>query len=354
MCPSRNSFTRKGDNGELAIVDRIRRRAAGRTYPGVDLGIGDDCALIRTRPGEETAITTDLSIDGRHFSLKWHPAEAVGHRTLSRGLSDLAAMGARPIAAFLSLGLPRDLVKPEGRKPAWIHRFLDGFLALATQYAIPLAGGDLAESPIAVADIVVVGGVPRGKALLRSSARPGDFLYVTGALGGSAAGLNQLRKSLTRSAARFLRGTKDDPLAKHLRPQPRIDQGQWLLQKEAATAAIDLSDGISTDLNHLCIESGVAAEIEVAALPVFRGASLEQALHGGEDYELLFAARPDAPIPRSIGNVSVTRIGRTIKACPGQARITMVSPTGREELSRRGWEHFVGKVPPSRKARLSS
>ena len=134
-------------------------------------------------------MTTDLSIEGRHFRLDWHQPEAVGHRTLARGLSDLAAMGARPVSAFLSLGLPRNLTTATTGQPAWVDRFLQGFLELAEACQTPLAGGDLAESPMVVADIVLVGAVPRGKALLRSGARADDLLYVTGSLGGAAAGL---------------------------------------------------------------------------------------------------------------------------------------------------------------------
>src|SRR5208337_2507518 len=164
---------------------------------GLRLGIGDDCALLTPRDGEELAVTTDLSIDGRHFCLNWHQPEAIGHRVLARGLSDLAAMGARPVAAFLSLGLPRLLNlaavgRRRNRSRSWVQRFLDGFLALAEACETPLAGGDLAESALAVADIVLVGAVARGRALLRSGAKPGDLLYVTGALGGAAAGLARL------------------------------------------------------------------------------------------------------------------------------------------------------------------
>ena len=137
-------------------------------------------------------MTTDLSIAGRHFRLDWHPAESIGHRALARGLSDLAAMGARPVAAFLSLGLPRDLTRAQGRGQSWISRFYDGLARAGRAHKTPLAGGDLAESPVAVADIVLVGAVPRGKALLRSGARPGDLIYVTGSLGGAAAGLARL------------------------------------------------------------------------------------------------------------------------------------------------------------------
>ena len=143
--------------GELALLDRIRARAGAVAGTGVRLGIGDDCALLRVRAGEELAVTTDLSIAGRHFRLDLHPPEAVGHRTLARGLSELAAMGARPVAAFLSLGLPPQLVRDANARnsspdASWIARFYDGFLALAEAYKTPLAGGDLAEAPVAVAE----------------------------------------------------------------------------------------------------------------------------------------------------------------------------------------------------------
>ena len=184
---------RKGETpGELALLAYIRGRADQSRAAELRLGIGDDCALLNCRPGEELAVTTDLSIAGRHFRLDWHPPESIGHRTLARGLSDLAAMGARPVAAFLSLGLSRELTLSAGRRPAWVHRFFDGFLALAEAFKTPLAGGDLAESPVAVADIVLIGAVPRGSALLRSGAQPGDLLYVTGALGGASAALARL------------------------------------------------------------------------------------------------------------------------------------------------------------------
>jgi len=134
--------------GELALLERLRRRVPRSGSAEVRLGIGDDCALLRLRPNEEMALTTDLSIDGRHFRLDWHPPESVGYRTLARGLSDLAAMGARPAAAFLSLGLPGKLTRPNRGVPSWMDRFFDGFFTLAAAHRIPLAGGDLAESPL--------------------------------------------------------------------------------------------------------------------------------------------------------------------------------------------------------------
>lgn len=341
-------------SGELALIERIRQRS-GSGSSAVRLGIGDDCALLGVKPGEEIAITTDLSISGRHFRLDWHPPEAVGHRTLVRGLSDLAAMGARPVAAFLSLGLPRDLATGKGSRRSWIDHFFDGFLALAAEYQAPLAGGDLAESPVAIADIVLIGAVPKGHAFLRSGARPGDLLYVTGALGGSAAGLDELGKnSEKRSTVRSRPGSRDGRLAAHLWPQPRIQQGLWLQCHGAATAAIDISDGLSTDLDHLCMESGVAAVVEAASLPVFEGASMSQALHGGEDYELLFTARPGTRIPKRIGGVRISQIGRITKASSGRPRVVLVTDATRQLLQRRGWEHFASMVRQSSKSRVST
>lgn len=341
--PKLRKFSSEGPSGagELALLGRIRNRA-GQSGRGLRLGIGDDCALLGLRPGENAAVTTDLSVAGRHFRLDWHPPESVGHRALARGLSDLAAMGARPVAAFLSLGLPRELTRPQGRQRAWVDRFLDGLLALAAAEKTPLAGGDLAESPLAVADIVLVGAVPQGKALLRSGARPGDLLYVTGALGGAAQGLEKL-------AALAGAGSKQPPripkkleatLAPHLYPQPRIAQGLRLLRGNLATAALDLSDGLSTDLTHLCEESGVAAEVDAAALPLHPGATLEQAMHGGEDYELLFTASPEARVPAQIGGIKVTPIGRIVKARAGHPVITLLTTEGRRSLTAQGWEHF--------------
>jgi thiamine-monophosphate kinase len=343
------SRTSRGQ-GEHDLLAGIRQRVADALSQGqksgLRLGIGDDCALLAPRAGEELAVTTDLSIAGSHFRLDWHEPEAAGHRTLARGLSDLAAMGARPIAAFLSLGLPRSLATAAAGRHAgarnWVERFLDGFLALAKVHNTPLAGGDLAESTVAVADIVLVGAVPRGRALLRSGARPGDLLYVTGALGGASAGLARLAglASTARPYPPRIPKKLEALLAPHLYPQPRIAQGLRLQRRGLASAAIDLSDGISTDLAHLCEESGVAAEIDEAALPIHPAATLDQALHGGEDYELLFTAPPAARLPRAIAGVPVTRIGRILKVRAGRPAITLITQQGRRPIESQGWQHF--------------
>jgi thiamine-monophosphate kinase len=333
---NKHSKLTRGAGAELALLERIRRRANRQTGSGLRLGIGDDCAVLRLKPEEELAVTTDLSISGQHFRLDWHPPEVIGHRSLARGLSDIAAMGARPVAAFLSLGLQRDLTAP-----AWIDRFLDGFFELADRHEVPLAGGDLAESPIAIADIVMLGATPRGKALRRSGAKPGDGLYVTGVLGGAAAGLKLLgKRGAGTTAAPRIRARDQESLAPHLWPEPRIAQGLWLRGRGKATAAIDVSDGLSTDLDHLCRESGVAAEVDAEALPLARGATLHQALHGGEDYELLFTAKPGMKIPSGIAGVPITRIGRIVKKSSGRSRVILIKDSRREPLERHGWEHF--------------
>jgi thiamine-monophosphate kinase len=343
--------SKNGQSGERELLRSLRAQAAGRSRGGLRLGIGDDCALLAPRAGEELAVTTDLSIAGRHFRLDWHSPESVGHRALARGLSDLAAMGARPVAAFLSLGVPRELTA-DRRGGCWVDRFLKGLLDLAAAYKTPLAGGDLAESPLAVADIVLVGAVERGKALLRSGARPGDLLFVSGVLGGAACGLKRLEefagnlhkeeegKAPTAPQPPRIPKRLEALLAPHLRPQPRIAQGMWLRKRGLASAALDISDGLSTDLAHLCEESGVAAEIDTASLPLAPGTSLELALHGGEDYELLFTAPAATRLPRSIQGVAITPIGRILKARAGQPAITLVGGQGRAPLAVRGWEHF--------------
>jgi thiamine-monophosphate kinase len=384
---------------ELALIRAIRHAAPTRTS-SLSLGIGDDCAVLRPRPGYDLCVTTDFSLEGVHFRRDWHSPQSAGHRCLARGLSDLAAMGAEPLAVFLSLALPARL------PAAWLDGFLAGFLALARRYRVPLAGGDTAQSPNGIlADIVAVGQLPRNTARLRSTARPGDLLYVTGALGGSAAELLALSTMPASSRASVLKGhgfepalsgapqarsrtgaanaaTKTGALAPqeihpHLYPEPHLPIGLRL--RPLVHAMIDISDGLSTDLMHLCEESGVAAEIDEAALPIhplamnlaverspaLKGhglsraagarkgrralapegfgdcAPLHLALHGGEDYELLFTASPSAKIPRSILGVPIHCIGVIRKATRNQPRILLKTHEDRRiPLQPAGWQHF--------------
>lgn len=350
--PSRSAKDSKEPRrGELALIQFIRGRAAKAGTDALRLGIGDDCALLRPPAGHELAVTTDLTICGTHFRLDWHTPESVGHRALARGLSDLAAMGAKPMAAFLSLGLPRELSEPKGRRAgsaSWAERFFDGLLVLADQQKTPLAGGDLSETPIPLADIVLIGSVPRGKALLRSDARPGHLIYVTGSLGGGAAALPHFdrlaKQGKDRSDGLNPSGIPKELcplLARHLYPQPRIAQGLKLRSRGLACAAIDTSDGLSTDLAHICEESRVAAEIDPALLPVHPGANLDYALHGGDDYELIFTARPDIRMPKAIDGVAITRIGCIVRAQKDRPMVSLVTPQGHQPLKPQGWQHFT-------------
>ena len=345
-----SDFAANSKQGELALIRHIRSRAGRATSSTIGLGIGDDCALLRPRTGEELAVTTDLTVCGRHFRLDWHTPESAGHRTLARGLSDLAAMGARPLAAFLSLGLPRELAIPRGRKAgagSWATRFLDGLMTLADACKTSLAGGDLSETAIPLADIVLIGSVPAGKALLRSTARPGHLLYVTGSLGGGAAALPHLERLAREHKAKtdglkpaWIAADLKPLLDRHLSPQPRIAQGLRLRSQGLASAAMDMSDGLSSDLAHICEESRVAAEIDPSLLPVHPGASLEYALHGGDDYELLFTAPPDTRMPKRIAGVPITRIGRILRARAGHPAVTVLTAKGPRPLRPQGWEHF--------------
>jgi thiamine-monophosphate kinase len=322
----------------------VRARATRGANGDLRVGIGDDAAVLAVRRGEELVVTTDFSLEDVHFRRGWHPPEAVGHKCLARGLSDIAAMGARPVAVFLSLAVPPELTRDSKYGTgvgAWLDRFYSGLHLLAERWRVPLAGGDLAQSPggthaRVAADIVVLGAVERGRALLRSGARAGDALYVTGSLGGAAAEL----RALTRSPARFRSVILDTPGHPHFFPQPRIGIGRVLVRRRLATAAIDVSDGLSVDLLHLCEESGLRAEVDAALLPPGRNAALEDALHGGDDYELLFTADPGVRVPRRIAGVPVKRIGRMLRKKSGEPKMVLVEDGRRGELKAEGWQAF--------------
>jgi thiamine-monophosphate kinase len=248
---------------------------------------------------------------------------------MARGLSDIAAMGGEPLACFLSLGVPAGLPQK------WVDQFLQGLHRLAARHGVQLAGGDTSAARDITADIIVTGQVPSGKALLRSGARPGDHLYVTGALGLSAAVLKQLY------AGKEVKPSKKN---RHFYPIPRLEAGQWLRQRGVCTAMIDISDGLSVDLAHICEESGVSATIHAAAVPVAAGADLKSALHGGDDYELLFAVRKSATLPPHVAGVKITKIGVIEKRTSSRPQIGIVNKQGQTRpLAQLGWQHFSKK-----------
>jgi len=275
---------------ELELVARIDTLA--RTYGArrrdVVAGIGDDCAVVRATPTEDWVLKADQFLEDVHFQRSTHKAAECGHKALARALSDIAAIGAEPRFCLVSLAAA------PWTTAQWIEGFYKGLLALAKLHKVALTGGDLSRGEKLYCDITVIGSVPRGSAILRSGARPGDLLYVSGALGGSALGLG------TRTGAAWKR---------HLRPVPRFDISR-ALRSLPVTAAIDITDGLALDLHRLCVASQVVAELD-GELPLFPGATPDHALYGGDDYELLFTLRPGAKPPQG-----TTRIGRIVKGTP--------------------------------------
>lgn len=309
--------------------------ASGR---GLHLGIGDDAALIRLGGDCEAVLTTDLSIEGVHFLPELHPPQAVGHRALARALSDIAAMGGTPRFALVSLAVTGKVSR------IWIERFYKALLALARRYRVELIGGDTAVIPDRTCiDVVVVGEVPPRSALRRSGARPGDQIFVSGQLGLSALGLVCLRTGGKRHLRAWATAMKA-----HLAPQPPCALGRFLAARRLASAAIDLSDGLSTDLGRLVAASGVGARIWADLIPRPRGPVLraqlghdylELALHGGEDYQLLFTVprRKVSLLPRCFRGLPLTRIGEITRP----KRLLVVQPDGHAQpLKPAGYDHF--------------
>ena len=309
---------------------------AGSPNQSLQVAIGDDAAVWRPRAGHETILTCDWFLEGTHFLLNRHPPESIGWKSLVRASSDVTAMGAQPRCFLLSLALPST------RTGAWLEQFLDGLKRASRALHCPLAGGDTTRRNEILVNITVVGECRRGRAILRSGARAGDAIFVTGRLGEAEYGLRLLRRAPKRV------NTSDKRLRKHLFPEPRLAAGLWLARNGLATAMMDLSDGLSSDLPRLCRASAVGARIQRDLLPCVAIAgrdslkkfdATEFALHGGDDYELLFTTGPKdvARIPKTIGRVPVTRVGEITS----QKNILLISERGiYEALKKKGWDPF--------------
>jgi thiamine-monophosphate kinase len=359
--------------GEFDFIEAIGLRAAreraSHTHPSPVAfhssllnGIGDDAAVFSSGARHETVVTADLLVEDVDFRLKTFDPASIGHKSLAISLSDTAAMGARPRWALLSIGVPTKL---------WRGRFLDefyeGFFRLAGEHGVALIGGDISRVlGRAVIDSIVLGEVARGRAILRSGARPGDQIFVTGSLGGAAAGLRLIEASAnTRKgeAARrsFLYGAAD-LVARQTRPTPRIEWGALLGRRRLATAMIDLSDGLSSDLARICRESNVGALVRAEALPInprltdkralrrnpladeLCRSSLTLATQGGEDFELLFTVRPRdvAKLPRELNDVPTTCIGEIRERSYG---IKIATEGAARAFEPRGFDHFPTRPP---------
>ncbi|HEX6183233.1 MAG TPA: thiamine-phosphate kinase [Pyrinomonadaceae bacterium] len=357
--------------GEFDFIERLRRQELTRIakdkrsslithHSSLLKGIGDDAAVFRQRAGFDTVVTADMLVEGVDFRLGsgWATPRDLGHKALAVSLSDVAAMGARPRFCLLSVGVPR-----ARWRGGFAEEFYRGVRALAAVHGVRIIGGDTSSAPERVViDSVVLGEVRRGRALVRDGAKPGDQIFVTGSLGGAAAGLKILERGAVGNRRLVPRRSTSAPtpsdaftraerglVRRQTRPTARVEWGALLGERGLASALIDVSDGLSSDLAHVCRESGVGARVEASLLPldpllkasgVGGDEALALALDGGEDFELLFTAGPRkaSRLPREVSGVPVTRVGE-VTAERGKIRLVR---DGRAPLLKPGgFEHFA-------------
>lgn len=326
---------------EFELIDNLKRKTLSslQDHPDIKTGIGDDCAVFSKDSKTDFVITSDLMIEDIDFRLDWTRAEFLGHKAMAISLSDIAAMGAKPRWAMLSIGVPAKVWKS-----GFVDEFYKGWFALAKKFDVALIGGDVSRSPDKIViDSIVCGEVKKGKAILRSGAKPGDLIFVTGKLGGAAAGLKLLEKG-----ERFEKSSKNDIqklLSQQLKPNPQIEIGQILSEKSLATAMIDTSDGLSSDLAHLCRASGVGAKIFADKIPVDENLkkqfseALDFALNGGEDFELLFTTNPKkkSRLEKELKNFPFEYLGK-ITSYPEITELVTDNET--TILEPKGFRHF--------------
>lgn len=363
---------------EFDFIQRLGEQSRSRTRsPRVMAGVGDDASVISQAANRDLVVTTDLLVEGIDFYRDATTPRLLGHKSLAVSLSDIAAMGARPVWSLISIGLPKDVWENDFK-----DEFFAGYFALADRYGVTLVGGDVSEAKKGIViDSIVVGEIEAGAAVFRSTARLGDEVFVTGTLGGAAAGLKLIEMgarlgpngltSLPASGARRRKTKKADQAAntktvereanrselnsikslllRQLRPQPRVGWGIVLGEEQFASAMIDISDGLSSDLAHVCRESNVGALIQSQSIPVDKEVSklcgrraldpLALALHGGEDFELLFTVHPEnvALLPKRVDGVSISRVGEITRE-PGVIRLAEKNRLW--DLKPQGFEHF--------------
>jgi thiamine-monophosphate kinase len=352
--------------GESDFIDALRRRVDTGTRGRGDaestasprlpvtvssslvIGIGDDAAVFRSTAGKETVITADLLVEDIDFRRTTTSPYLLGHKSLAVSLSDIAAMGARPLWSMMSIGVPEDVWQTD-----FVERLYDGVLDLANRYGVQLIGGDTSRTTEnIVIDSIVAGEATAGMSVLRSGASVGDQIFVTGSLGAAAAGLRLIERGAHLAEQNLADEDSqklDHILLRQLRPEPRVGWGIVLGEERLATSMIDLSDGLSSDLNRVCSASGVGALIDSSLLPIDERVielcgrraldPLQLALHGGEDFELLFTVKPAnaTRLPRRVDGVGIKCIGTIQSASEG----VKISEGPRAwELKPGGWKHF--------------
>lgn len=328
--------------GEFGLIPRLAKLCPTRS-PRLRLGVGDDAAVLTPSPRHDLLVTTDVLVEDVDFDRSVWSFDRLGEKALAVNLSDIAAMGGTPTAFFVALSMPPTASIRQAED------FYRGLGRAARRHRVVLGGGDLSAASVWSAAITLLGEVATGRAVTRSGARTGDRLCVTGTLGDAAAGLDLLKRIGAVRLARHRRFLID----RHQIPEPRLVLGRALGDRKLVTAAIDLSDGLASDLRRLCEAGGVGAEIELTALPLspalrdyaagFQDDPAERALTGGEDFELLIAVRPaDLPgvLRLSTARVPITPIGRVL---PRRAGIRLIDGTGaRRPMTARGYDHFKG------------
>jgi thiamine-monophosphate kinase len=337
---------------EFDLIRALHRRH-GRRTPSVIQGIGDDAAIITSRAGQWTVLTTDLLTEGVHFDLRTATMADIGFRAAAANLSDIAAMGATPQYVLVTLAIPNTGTSRH------VHHLYRGMMAACRPHRVELIGGDTSASSSGwFLSLTLIGMVPPRKALFRSGARIGDLLYITGTIGDALAGLRLLNEPPARAkrhprTAALSNRHRQFLIGRHLRPTARVAEGQWLSTHRFATSAIDISDGLSGDLRHICEESHVGAALDLSALPLSTACCayaasrklnpVDLALTGGEDYELLVTVpprqRPRLERTALERGFSLTCIG---KIHPLRFGIQALSPHGRPHpLANRSYEHFT-------------
>ena len=333
--------------GERGLIERIRHDSERAPAVGVTVGIGDDTAVLAVTPGAALLATTDLVIEDVHFRRAWASPEDIGWKAMAVNLSDIAAMGGAPRWALIGLAVPADTDAEE------IAAFYRGLRAAAAPHGVALVGGDTSRAPAGWLVNVTLLGEHTGTPRLRSSARPGDAIAVTGGLGRSAAGLAVLERGAEEARRRGLAEAVVEALTRaHLRPEARVAEGQWLGRADAVHAMMDCSDGLATDLAHICRESRVGARIQVERIPLGAGVNataramggdaLAWATRGGEDYELLVTCDPREVerLARELPQDTGTALSVIGEVEAGGDGVRWLGPEGNAVALGAGYEHF--------------